>query len=210
VGSRDGALADPMLKVICPGFGRTGTTSLAQALAILGWRTREVEGHWYLVRRQGDRLVFRPDRASAAGYDALLDSPVPIVYRRLLDLFPHSVLIVTVRPLDEWLCSIQQLEQMQSAAFAAWGFRSRRGVQMKRLFEAYNRQAYGAPRFERRTYADHYERHYAELHEFIRASARPAIEIELTRAADWAPICALLGVPAPGVPFPHRNRRLHG
>jgi hypothetical protein len=191
--------------IVCPGFGRTGTTSLADAVSTLGWRTREVEGHWYLVRREGDRLVFDPDLAETARYDAFLDSPVPLVYRQLLDLVSNSVIIVTIRAIDDWLSSVARLHHLQLAAFERWKHTRSEVVALKDLFETYNRQVYGAAQFERQIYAESYERHYAELHRYLRGQRRPVLEIDITRGAGWAPICEFLGMPQPATPFPLRN-----
>lgn len=195
----------PLVKIVCPGFGRTGTTSLADALGRLGWRTREVEGHWNLVRLEAGRLRFNPDLGQLMQFDAFLDSPVPLVYRQLIDVFPTGVaVIVTTRSIDEWLSSMQRLQAMQLAAYQVQK-ECPRVIAMKELFEVYNYQIHGAPRFDRALYAESYDRHYAEVRSFVRAHQWPALEIDVTRESGWARLSEFLGVPAPSIPFPRRN-----
>ena len=82
-------------KIICPGLGRTGTTTLAECLNTFGYRTREVEGHWYLVKIEEGIMRFDPESLSTTEtYQAFVDSPVALVYRDLLEAFPGSMIIV--------------------------------------------------------------------------------------------------------------------
>lgn len=195
----------PQSKIICPGFGRTGTTTLAQCLNFLGFNTLEVEGHWYLANRVDGRLIFNGDIERANKYGAFLDSPIPLFYKDLLSLFPNSCVILTVRPIEDWLVSMKSLHELQKQWWKT--NRTRPGAaQMKALFEDYNRQAHGAPWFERKSYAESFESHYSETRQFLRSCGRPVLEIDITVGFAWKPICDFLEKPIPPNAFPHRNQ----
>ena len=195
-------------KVIGPGLGRTGTTSLAQALKILGFYNYETLGDWYLAAWDGGRIVFHPDRTVADGCDAFLDSPVPLFYRELADLYPGSRVILTTREVDPWLAS---MEYLLDTVFFALERRARRDSASARMLEeveAYNRQALGAPRFDREAMAERFRRHYQEVRAFFQGRPEPVLELDITRLGDhaWKPLCAFLEVPRPRRPFPRRNQ----
>ena len=96
-------------KVFVLGFHKTGTTSLAKALQILGYR---VCG---FVNPKPEQT---PDTISKAElfetrykpllneYDAFEDTPWFIFYKELLDLYPDAKFILTVRNEEQWYSSM--------------------------------------------------------------------------------------------------------
>ena len=190
----------PRSKIVCPGLERTGTTSLSQALNTLGYRSLEIEGHWYFVQRHKDVLSFVADHERASQYDAYADSPIPLIYQPLVDVFHNSVIIVTYRPLDAWLKSIHALHER----LARWVF-DPRDTEWKALLEAYNLQIHGARWFDRDLYAKSYEKHYSELDAFFRTRQEPVLKVDISKREGWSPICEFLQIPIPEESFPHRN-----
>lgn len=80
-------------KIFGIGLSKTGTTSLAHALEILGYRTKDYPG---LSRyRAGD--LSSVDLAVVDAYDALTDTPIPSFYRELDQRYPGAKFILTVR-----------------------------------------------------------------------------------------------------------------
>ena len=95
-------------KVVCVGLNKTGTTSLAGALATLGFKLgpqREAELLLDAATEgRGEEIVSFCSRA-----DAFQDIPfnLPFVYRSLDDAFPNSRFILTVRDSPEqWFRSL--------------------------------------------------------------------------------------------------------
>src|SRR3954447_1436632 len=96
------------LQVIGAGFGRTGTHSLKVALEMLGYNKcyhmTEVFEH------PEDAAVWQaaahnqpPDwDALFEGYTAGVDWPVAAFWRQLMDYYPESKIILTVRDPDNW------------------------------------------------------------------------------------------------------------
>jgi len=87
--------------IIGSGFGKTGTTSLAAALRILGY-TRTL--HW-----TPELFVHAGSSWSAIDWkrfesvDAVLDFPTPEYTLELIKIFPRSLVILTVRDGESWL-----------------------------------------------------------------------------------------------------------
>jgi hypothetical protein len=188
-------------RIICPGMGRTGTTTLGDCLNILGFNNQPVAGDWYWVRLDGERVVFNPDRESGDRFQAYTDSPIPLVYQELLDLYPGSRVILTTRPLDGWLKSIEG-----HIAWSLTEFNETKRGEAGRLVQLYHRQVYGSERFDRDAYARHYDAHNAAVREVMRSRPEPFVEIDLTQKPRWEPLCEFLEIPIPDELFPWRNR----
>ena len=90
-------------KVFCIGFHKTGTTSLAEALRMLGY---SVTGPNFVE----DKRIL--DQALALAlevtnrYDAFQDNPWPILYKEMDEAYPGSKFILTTRPTDRWIRSV--------------------------------------------------------------------------------------------------------
>src|SRR4030095_6669082 len=97
-------MADSTSKIFGIGLSKTGTTSLANALQILGYKTRDNIGVTNYVA--GDLSSIDLDLVGA--FDALTDTPIPSFYRELDKRFPGSKFILTVRARDEWLTSCKK------------------------------------------------------------------------------------------------------
>ncbi|MGJ8593517.1 MAG: sulfotransferase family protein [Aquaticitalea sp.] len=91
-------------KVFCIGFQKTGTTSLEEALKILGYR---VYG--------GDKQLMKCDNRDALKsyiaktmehWDAVQDMPWPLFYKELHELFPNAKFILTIRETEKWIISV--------------------------------------------------------------------------------------------------------
>jgi hypothetical protein len=106
------------LSVIGAGFGRTGTSSLQQALEILGfgpcYHMREVfkdpEGlaKWNRIgtRTAGDTTTNWDD--IFFGYKATTDVPAAMYYKELCAYYPNAKVILTVRDEEKWVTSAMQ------------------------------------------------------------------------------------------------------
>ena len=95
------------MKIFCIGLSKTGTTSVTDALKILGYDAV----HWYATR-----LAFRyVDDETCDGididwsfferHDAFADTPIARIYPRLDERYPDAKFILTLRDADAWLAS---------------------------------------------------------------------------------------------------------
>ena len=86
-------------KVFGLGLARTGTTSLHQAMGILGLRSAP----------DSIPLLESIDLDFLAAHDAFFDNPIPFRYEALDTVCPNSRWIITQRPVEEWLTSMRWL-----------------------------------------------------------------------------------------------------
>ena len=91
-------------KIFAIGLSKTGTTSLARALEILGYKTRDYLGVTNF--RAGDLSSIELEEIDAN--DAFTDTPIPSFYRELDVKYPGSKFILTVRDTDAWLKSCKK------------------------------------------------------------------------------------------------------
>ena len=92
------------MKIFGIGLSKTGTTSLARALNILGYRTRDNLGVVDYIR--GDLSSINPGILDTN--DAFTDTPVPNFYRELDAKYPDAKFILTIRDMDGWLKSCKK------------------------------------------------------------------------------------------------------
>lgn len=95
-------------KIFCIGMNKTGTTSLAVVLSILGYKLADQkEGEKYTVYDL-NRGNFSPLIKYIEKYDAFQDMPFCMgqTYVALDALFPGSKFILTIRDPDEWFQSL--------------------------------------------------------------------------------------------------------
>ena len=98
------------MKVICAGLSKTGTTSLGNALRVLGYKVydfpehADIHGNEWLAIYRGEKTA---DFASMyEAVDAVTDLPAAFWYQEILEAFPDAKIILTVRDNDEvWVQS---------------------------------------------------------------------------------------------------------
>lgn len=176
-------------KIFGIGLSKTGTSSLAQALQRLGFRTKDCMGARSYV--PGDLSSIEMDTVLA--HDALTDTPIPSFYRELDARFPGSKFILTVRERAAWLQSCRKQFNERSAAAQSEAHR--------RLFE----DLYGTNLFDEQRFAEGYERFVAGVREYFRHRPADLLVLDVTGSDGWDKLCPFVGRPVPDVPFPKAN-----
>ena len=192
------------LKLVGAGLGRTGTHSLKLALEqVLGepcYHMFEVLQHpddiaqWQVAADGGE-----PDWEKLfSRYAATVDWPAASYWREISAVYPDAVVLLSVRPADEWWRSADR------TIFEI----SRRPAPPDPVMQAQMRMVKQilASRFtpnwtEEGPAKEAYERHNAE----VRAGVPADRLVEWQPGDGWEPICRALGVPVPDSPFPHVN-----
>jgi hypothetical protein len=175
-------------KVFCVGFQKTGTTSMAAALEMLGYRTASIFGRdWPLAELR--RSYVSRGLELARGYDAVQDMPWPLMYRELDRAFPGARFILTWRETDRWLASIV-------------GHFGASPAVLQQL--TYGEDA-PCPVGHEARYREVYDRHNQEVRAYFRDRPGDFLEMNLSRGDGWEPLCAFLGEPVPAAPFPRTN-----
>jgi fructose-1,6-bisphosphatase/inositol monophosphatase family enzyme len=176
-------------KIFGIGLSKTGTSSLAQALQRLGYRTKDCMGA--LSYAPGDLSSIDMDTVLA--HDALTDTPIPSFYRELDARFPGSKFILTVRDRAGWLQSCRKQFNEKSAAT--------RSEAHRRLFE----DLYGTDVFDEARFVDGYERFVSGVHRHFRDRPGDLLVLDVAAGEGWDMLCPFLRQPVPDLPFPKAN-----
>lgn len=171
------------------GLSKTGTTSLAHALEILGYKTKDYPGIAHY--RAGD--LSSVDLEVVDAYDALTDTPIPSFYRELDARYPNSKFILTVRDRDGWLKSCKKQFTEQLAA---------------KQNEAHNQlfmDLYGCTAFDEQKFLSGYERFVSGALEYFKNRPHDLLVINVVAGEGWEKLCPFLGQPIPEIPFPKAN-----
>lgn len=183
-------------KVFGIGLSRTGTTSLAQALTMLGIDT----AHWtnpltHQLLSDGDFFMF----------GASTDCCVSAEFEKLYYQYPNARFVWTTRPLDAWLTSFERHHDRHS-----W---VRDVEEMRDAFD----QRICAHMFEHAALEYGLYLNAADLDAAWRAFEtrvrrffcdKPAgklLELDLFAGQGWDELCRFLGRPIPPHPFPKLN-----
>jgi hypothetical protein len=190
------------LQVIGSGLGRTGTASLQRALEQLGFgpchHMKEVLDHPESVPLWVDAFEGRPDwNAIFQGYASTVDAPGCKFWRELSEYYPQAKLVHTVRGADGWF------DSTQASVFAPDAFGMNPTPAYERFFELNLRIYKEGGIHDRAFMTDHFRRHSAEVERTISKDRLLVYEV----GQGWGPLCAFLGVPTPGTPFPLTNTR---
>ena len=195
------------MKVICAGLSKTGTTSLASALRVLGYKVHDLPEHiqehadeWLAIYR-GEKT---PDFVSMYdGVDGVTDLPAAFWYEEILEAFPEAKVILTVRDNDDvWVQSwVKHLRLTRDGIKFAALFSSKVRNYLE-IFNTVDLAVYGsvsptATSLFKKKYNAHNERVQAVI---------PAEKLLIYSIKQgWAPLCQFLGVDVPLREFPHEN-----
>lgn len=216
--------AEPMpgsfTKVFCLGLSRTGTTSLHEAFCALGLRSVHFPIHLftqpevlglppfrptvrlgpYAAWRRGKELkasrVHHNARALLETYEAFCDLPVPLFYRELDRMFPHSKFILTTRDPDSWLESMRWLFEEGAVLW-------KRG----HVGDELHQHAYGTTVFDHEKLLAAHKRHHCEVAEHFHGREGDFLTLRVDRGElRYETLAGFLGVTNPlAGPCPRAN-----
>jgi Sulfotransferase domain len=186
------------LQVIGTGFGRTGTDSMREALAILGFGPCHHMFEVIANEEQKRRWRALVQGATAdwdmlfEGYSSCVDWPSAYYWPELIKVYPHARVILTYRSAESWWKSFEQtiLEGLnRSTDPASIGL----ALIRDKVFS-------GKP--EDRVHAIAlYEANVKAVKAVV-----PKDRLLVHNLGDgWEPLCAHLGVAVPSQPYPSRN-----
>jgi hypothetical protein len=184
--------------VICIGLPKTATTSLCDALEVLGYRPF----HYPPVARVDTFGKCHLDWPWwMNNYDAIADNPVAALYREFHVKFPDASFILSTRDEKAWL---ESCRKHFTLARAEAGMAE--GTLWSAQSQALNSVTLGANVFEPQTFIEHYRRHVAEVRAHFRGNRR-YFEIDIGAGQGWDHLCGHLNEPTPSIPFPRSNTR---
>lgn len=175
------APAQRVPKIFGIGLMKTGTTSLAAALEILGFKAfHDVNLYERIARSTGE--VF--PREILETHDAFCDWPFPSFYKELDQRYPKSKFILTTRALDSWLRSFEA------------------HVRRNRLNPRYS----GNLRFFHRDAQVYlWQTHHKNVMDYFKRSENFLV-MDMAKGEGWKKLCLFLGTTVPDRPFPHENQ----
>lgn len=177
-------------KVFCIGLNKTGTTSIGDALEVLGYRRL---GWDDLTSRRLTHAWCRQDIDSfiriCSRYDAFEDIPWPLVYKEMAAAFPSAKFILTTRSSEEkWLSSV-----------------SKHTIRRKWLG---HKMIYGSYEVEsnKKGYSDVYRDHNESVMKFFENCPERLYVCCIDNNSGWNELCSFLNIKrAPSIPFPKSN-----
>lgn len=178
-------------KVFCIGFQKTGTSSVRDALATLGYSVTGVFGRDVPLAALRAGYVERGLQI-ARDFDAVEDMPWPLMFRELDQAFPGSKFILTIRDTDRWYDSI-------ATHFGANPYH------IQQL--TYGDDA-PAPVGHEARYRQVYDAHNAAVRAYFADRPDDLLEFWPERGHGWAELGSFLGrSDVPDGPFVHTNSR---
>ncbi|RKE97994.1 sulfotransferase family protein [Ichthyenterobacterium magnum] len=200
-----------MDKIFCIGFPKTGTTSLEEALTILGYKT--CKGHYdnnhtnYLIGLYVNNDFEEIDRLINY-YDAFTDLPWggTDLYKYLTTKYPRAKFIHTQREVESWYSSLLKMltkfDSNLNTALNVFHSKGRYGVvyYLKKIInittlentKEHIQSYYLESNKELMTHFDNNDFHY--------------LPMNLFKNDGWDTLCAFLNKPIPETKFPHANK----
>ncbi|XP_078361392.1 uncharacterized protein LOC144645717 [Oculina patagonica] len=194
------------MKVICAGLAKTGTTSLAEALQVLGYNVYDYKEHLQFHRQEW-LDSFETDRHPNfkeiyEGVDAVTDVPPAFWFEEI----SAAKVILTVRDSeDAWLKSRKghlqlpaQLPFYVKILFIIVPWMRKR----KHFIDTLRRAIYGSTNPEATAlYRVKYRQHNERVQAVIPAEKLLVFNVK----QGWKPLCDFLGCDVPSIPFPRAN-----
>jgi hypothetical protein len=173
-------------KVVGVGFHKTGTSTLREALKILGYRVADNKPGLLIPILEGR---YQKVMKKLKAYQACEDLPWNRLYPVIDQYYPGSKFILTTRDEEAWYASVTRHIGDLRSPMHEWLYGRGKGVPQEDKAHALQ------------VYRDHNEavRKYFEN--------RPAdlLEIDFSSGDGWEQLCEFLGLEIPEVPLPHYN-----
>ena len=189
-------------RVIGAGLGRTGTSSLREALQILLGRPCY---HMMELIQRPEHTPFWHEAAFnrpvdwqtfLAPYGAAVDWPAAAFWPEISQAFPEAVIVLSLRSAESW---------WESAHRTIYAPRPHTPGLLAEMT-----QQISVSRFPIHPVIHDKEKSVALFHDWVgrvRAAAPAGRLVEWQLGDGWEPLCQALNLPVPAAPFPHRNTR---
>lgn len=176
------------LKIFGLGLSKTGTSSLCEALRILGYRAvhNPTDDDSMLSLLSGNLRC-----GAIEENDAVCDIMFSRHFRELDRLYSRNVFILTERDRKSWHASCAR----------HWRNRS---VSLSKLWneELVDFQVYGTVLYRPSLFEDAYDRHYQAVTKYF-ASTDRLLCLNICAGDGWDKLCRFIGVSVPPIAFPH-------
>ena len=195
------------MKVICAGFLKTGTKSIAKALRHLGFTVFDWEeqmfdflDHWVDVFQNGAKPDVKRVYQNA---DVCVDMPGIFFFEEILEAFPDCKVILSVREEDSWVESaVHQFDSLYASRSKIVSMLSPTARKMHYVFDSFLNAAIGSCN----TKSTYVIRKRYRIHNHRVKSIVPAEKLLVYNVKEgWKPLCDFLKCEVPTVSFPSEN-----
>lgn len=177
------------------GFNRSGTTSLTDALNILGIPSIHfsVDGSWWQKNNDKElEVLIHKNKNQQLKYFHTLDHIYQgfsdfngeMYYKKLYKQYPNSKFILTIRPPEDWIKSVVHMERLQ------------------KRFYSNTEQEYAVVKHK----VDRYFKKRDEIRDFFKDKSNQYLEMDICNGDDWKVLCKFLDRDIPSAPFPYVNK----
>jgi hypothetical protein len=197
------------LKIIGPGFGRTGTKSTKDALEMLGFGPCH---HMHEVLANPDQVAYWQEIAAGrpvdynavfAGYSSQIDWPGAHIWRELAAFFPDAKVLLTMRPEESWYRSYSKTIGKLSRVYRTLPLPPHITDMMDAINGLLERETFQGPPYDKNVALAAYRQRLEDVKAAIPRERLLVFDV----AEGWGPLCDFLEVPVPDKPFPHHNLR---
>ena len=195
------------MKIICAGYGKTGTKSIAKALRHLGFtvfdweeQTFDFVDHWVDVFQNGTKPDVKRVYQNA---DACVDMPGCFFFEEILEDFPDCKVILSVREEDSWIESlVRQLDSLYALRTKTRTALSPTARKVDYVLDAFLNTAIGS--FN--TKSTYVIRQRYRIHNHRVKSIVPPDKLLVYNVKEgWKPLCDFLECEVPTIAFPREN-----
>ena len=203
------------MKVICAGWGRTGTRSLKYALEYL---LKEPSYHMQnILLNKNDATkwhnsIFQNNEKFDweniyKGYGACLDFPSCNYYKELMDYYPDAKVILTVRDNESWIKSWNVLNNQVLKSFTFRFLAKIPKTSFKLQKDIHNKMILGINGAFKGAKSDsdrmkQFDAWNKSVIEYV-----PSDRLLVYQVKDgWEPLCKFLDKPLPDIPFFYKNK----
>lgn len=173
-------------KIIGVGFQKTGTSSLRDALRLLGYTVGDTRYRLLPAILRGDyERVLR----DLARYDAVEDNPWGIIYKELDQRIENAKFILTIREEESWYRSVNRHIGDLRDPMHEWIYGRGKGL----------------PKEDKANTIAIYNKHNAEVLEYFKDRPDDLLVMDFTQGDGWNKLCPFLKKNIPDAPIPHAN-----
>ena len=203
------------MKVICAGWGRTGTRSLKYALEYINKQPSYHMQNILLNKQDAKKwhdLIFNDNKNYDweniyKGYGACLDFPSCNYYKELMEFYPDAKVILNLRDDKSWVKSWNVLNNKILKSFTFRFIAKLPNTSFKLQKDIHNEMILGTRGAFQNAKTDKEKmKRFNEWNQSIIDNV-PKDRLLIYKASEgWEPICKFLNVDVPDIPFPYKNK----
>jgi hypothetical protein len=188
-----------MNKVFGIGLSKTGTTSLHEALALLGYKSK----HYPIEVLTLDSGRLGINFHQVMEYDALTDTPIARFYKELDLAFSGAKFILTIRDTDGWLKSCRRHFEKWFQLLSRDAIKRQSVIKESRQLHV---DLYNTLTFDEIKFVEAYNRHLVAVETYFKGRTQDFIIMNICNGDGWERLCPFLDRAIPDVPFPWFNK----